>query len=134
MLRDPRLLLLHLHRRRGDWIRVPPSVGKCGPERGRRCAARTLIPTPSDDRPALHEIRRSHYEILDYITDPRAAPYVEHLGEAEVGFSFVVSSHEQTRVQVLSLKKYMRETTIIIIKKNLINKILNNRFYAIIWH
>lgn len=94
MLADPRLIiiLLHFHGHRGNWIHIPPSVGKFGLERGRRCAASILITTPSDYRPALHEVRRGHKETLDDITDPRAAAGVKHLDEDS--FSFVVSGHE----------------------------------------
>lgn len=77
-VRDSRLLHLHLHRHTGNWTHVPPSVGESGAQRGPGPAASSPGPSPSDSRAALHEVRRSHNETREHITDPRAAALSKH--------------------------------------------------------
>lgn len=69
-----------------------------------------LVPTPSDSRPALHEVRRGHFKTPDYITDPRAAADAKHLDEAEVSFSFVFTVVTRGP-EKLVLKECMNEIT-----------------------
>lgn len=87
---DLRLLLLLFHyRRRRSQIVFLGLDGEFGLERGRRFIGSILSPSSSDNRSALREIMRRHYETLVSPPGPRAT--VEASDWREVSVAFVAS-------------------------------------------
>lgn len=86
---DLRLLLLQFHhRRRRNQIVFLGLNGEFGLERGCTFMGRILSPSSSDNRSALREIMRRHYETLVFPLGPRAP--VEASDWREVSVAFVV--------------------------------------------
>lgn len=85
---DLRLLLLQFHyRRRRNQIVFLGLNGEFGLERGCRFIGSIMSPSSSDNRSALREIMRRHYETLVFPPGPR----VEASDWSEVSVAFVVS-------------------------------------------